>query len=108
MPSGKSHSRAERRTRKRLEATGGDAPDFWTAEEKAAFAELTPRAKEVVLRKEAERTAAVNEKMREAAQARQAVPEALPDFLAHLKRSNEKVRERKADAFLRHMGHEPS
>ena len=87
MPSGKSHSRAERRTRKRLEATGGDAVrEVWRVSVivwSALVAALLP----VSLRN---------------------VPEALPDFLAHLKRSNEKVRERKADAFLRHMGHEPS
>lgn len=85
MPSGKSRSRAERRARKQLEATGGDAVrEVWRVSViiwSALIAALLP----VSLRD---------------------VPRALPRFLAHLGRSNEKVRERKADAFLRRMIHE--
>lgn len=35
------------------------------------------------------------------------VPGALPEYIAHLGRGKEKVRERKADAFLRHLSEAP-
>ncbi len=49
------------------ETAGIDPPEFWNAADKAAWAELTPRAQEVIIRKEAERVAAVREKIQEAA-----------------------------------------
>lgn len=82
MPSGKSRSRAERRTRQELE-TSHDATvrEVWRVTVllwSALIAALLPLA------------------LRD-------VPESLPEFVAHLGRGNEKVRERRADAFKRHL-----
>ncbi len=85
MPSGKLPSRAERRTRERLGAMhAASVREVWRVSVLlwgALIAALLPMA----LRQ---------------------VPGALPGFLEHLGRGKEKVRERKADAFVRHLADE--
>lgn len=55
--------------------TAIEAPQFWGAEDKALFAELTPEAQEVVLKVDQQREAAVRRKIEESGTARKAAEE---------------------------------
>lgn len=58
------------------EAPAVDAPEFWSAEDKALWATLPPAALPVIHKYEAQRNETINEKMREAAKIRQDAQEA--------------------------------
>jgi hypothetical protein len=63
---------AEDLTGEEPEAPAAEAPHYWTAEEKARFAELPPELQAVVARNEADRERAVQKAQREAVEARKA------------------------------------
>ncbi|MEM6497308.1 MAG: hypothetical protein AAF709_11330, partial [Pseudomonadota bacterium] len=55
--------------------TAIEAPQFWGAEDKALFAELTPEAQEIVLKVDQQREAAVRRKIEDSGTARKAAEE---------------------------------